>query len=159
MPSQAAPTLSLQSLLVQEHILLSLAATSKKRVFEEVGFLFERTAKLDRAAVTESLFARERMGSTGLGHGVAIPHGRIRGLKEPKVALIRLACPIGFDAADDAPVSLLFVLLVPENASQKHLDLLSEIAEILSDDDKRDALASAATVEAVQNVLFAGSLL
>lgn len=159
MPSQAAPTLSLQSLLVPDHILLGLAATSKKRVFEEIGFLFERTAKLDRTVVTDSLFARERMGSTGLGHGVAIPHGRIKGLKEPKVALIRLAAAIGFDAADDAPVSLLFVLLVPENASQKHLDLLSEIAEILSDDDKREALASAASVEATLYALFSGTLL
>jgi PTS system nitrogen regulatory IIA component len=150
---------SLQHLLTSDHILLDLAATSKKRVFEEIGFLFERTAKLDRATVTDSLFARERMGSTGLGHGVAIPHGRIKGLKDPKVALIRLAAPIGFDAADDAPVHLLFVLLVPENASQKHLDLLSEIAEILSDDNKREALASAATVEATLHALFAGSLL
>jgi nitrogen PTS system EIIA component len=159
MPSQAAPHLSLQSLLVPEHILLNLAATSKKRVFEEVAFLFERTAKLDRALVTDSLFARERMGSTGLGHGVAIPHGRIKGLKEPKIALIRLSAAIGFDAVDDAPVSLLFVLLVPENASQKHLDLLSEIAEILSDEVKRAELQICPSAEDTLAVLFAGSLL
>jgi nitrogen PTS system EIIA component len=159
MSSQAAPALSLQSLLVPSHIQLGLAATSKKRVFEEIGFLFEHTAKQDRALVTESLFARERLGSTGLGHGVAIPHGRIKGLKEPKVALIQLATPIGFDAVDDAPVSLLFALLVPENASQKHLDLLSEIAELLGDQSKREALQSATSVAAVLAVVSAGSLL
>jgi nitrogen PTS system EIIA component len=159
MPSQAAPALSLQSLLVQDHILLDLAATSKKRVFEEIGFLFERTAKLDRAVVTDSLFARERMGSTGLGHGVAIPHGRIKGLKDPKVALIRMSLPIGFDAIDDEPVNLLFVLLVPENASQKHLDLLSEIAEILSDETKRSVLLRTTSIAETLAALFAGSLL
>jgi nitrogen PTS system EIIA component len=150
---------SLQHLLISENILLGLEVTSKKRVFEEIGFLFERTAQLDRALVTDSLFARERLGSTGLGHGVAIPHGRIKGLKDPKAALLRLAEPIAFDAADDAPVGLLFVLLVPENASQKHLDLLSEIAEILSDETKRHALASATSTATTLTALFAGSLL
>jgi mannitol/fructose-specific phosphotransferase system IIA component (Ntr-type) len=87
--------LSLHSLLVREHILIGLCATSKKRVFEEIGFLFEKTAKLNRQLITDSLFARERLGSTGLGHGVAIPHGRIKGLKEPQLAFVQLESPIG----------------------------------------------------------------
>lgn len=159
MTTHAAPPLSLQHLLCDAHILLGVESTSKKRVFEEIGFLFERTAKQDRAVVTESLFARERLGSTGLGHGVAIPHGRIKGLKEPKVALLQLVTPIGFDAIDDAPVSLLFAMLVPENASQKHLDLLSEMAELLGDEGKREALQSATSIQAVLAVVNAGSLL
>jgi PTS system nitrogen regulatory IIA component len=159
MPSHTAPTLSLQTLLTPSHVLLGMQATSKKRVFEELGFFFERTAELNRQVVTDSLFARERLGSTGLGHGVAIPHGRIKGLKEPQVAFIQLAHPIGFDALDDAPVSALFVLLVPENASQKHLDLLSAIAELLSDESKRHTLKSATSVEAILLLVNAGSLL
>jgi PTS system nitrogen regulatory IIA component len=159
MPSHHAPTLSLQTLLTPSHIQLGLAATSKKRIFEEIGFLFERTAKLDRSAVTDSLFARERLGSTGLGHGVAIPHGRIKGLKEPHIAMFQLSAGIGFDAVDDAPVSLLFALLVPENATQKHLDLLSGIAELLGDEAKREALKTATSAEAVLAIVNAGSLL
>ena len=83
--------------------------------------------------MTDSLFARERLGSTGLGHGVAIPHGRIKGLKSPMAAVFQLASPIGFDAPDEQPVNLLIFLLVPEAATQKHLEILSEIAEMLSD--------------------------
>jgi nitrogen PTS system EIIA component len=144
---------SLPSLLLSEHILLGLDATSKKRVFEELGFLFERTVKLNRQVVTDSLFARERLGSTGLGHGLAIPHGRIKGLKEPHVAFVQLAKPIGFDAVDDAPVSAMFVLLVPENASQKHLDLLSEIAAVMAVEAKQEALKTVSSAQALLNLI------
>lgn len=92
------------------------------------------------ALVTDSLFARERLGSTGLGHGVAIPHGRIKGLKTPMAAVFRLAQPIGFDAPDEQPVGLLIFLLVPEAATQKHLEILSEIAELLSNSALREKI-------------------
>ena len=145
--------MALQQLLNPSHVLLGFEVTSKKRLFEEIGFLFERTAKLNRSLVTDSLFARERLGSTGLGFGVAIPHGRIKGLKEPQVAVLQLQSPIGFDAADGAPVGLVFALLVPENATQKHLDLLAEIAELLGDESKREAFKSATSVAAIQTLL------
>jgi PTS system nitrogen regulatory IIA component len=90
--------------------------------------------------VAESLFARERLGSTGLGHGVAIPHGRIKGLKSPMAAVFQLANAIGFDAPDEQPVSLLIFLLVPEASTQKHLEILSEIAELLSDTSLREKI-------------------
>jgi mannitol/fructose-specific phosphotransferase system IIA component (Ntr-type) len=106
---------------------------ARKRAFEEAGLLFENLHGLSRALITDSLFARERLGSTGLGHGVAIPHGRIKGLKAPMAAVFQLAQPIGFDAPDEQPVGLLIFLLVPEAATQKHLEILSEIAELLSD--------------------------
>lgn len=137
--------------------MLGLEVTSKKRLFEEIGFLFERTAGVARANITESLFARERLGSTGLGHGVAIPHGRIKGLKEPQLAAVQLKDAIGFDAADGAPVQLVFTLLVPENAKQKHLDLLAEIAELLSDESKRTALKMATNVAAFTAIVHAGA--
>ena len=104
--------------------------------------LFENLHGLSRALVTDSLFSRERLGSTGLGHGVAIPHGRIKGLKSPMAAVFQLAQPIGFDAPDDQVVSLLIFLLVPEAATQKHLEILSEIAELLSDADLREKLVA-----------------
>src|SRR5947208_8593524 len=121
------------NLLRADHIVLDLQVSSKKRLFEQAGLLFENHHGLARSLVFDSLFARERLGSTGLGHGVAIPHGRIKGLKAPMAALFQLAQPIGFDAPDEQPVVLLIFLLVPEAATQKHLEILSEIAELLSD--------------------------
>ena len=123
-------------------VLAQVEVTSKKRAFEEAGLLFENLHGLSRALVTDSLFSRERLGSTGLGHGVAIPHGRIKGLKSPMAAVFQLAKPIGFDAPDDQVVGLLIFLLVPEAATQKHLEILSEIAELLSDADLRVKLLS-----------------
>jgi Phosphotransferase system mannitol/fructose-specific IIA domain (Ntr-type) len=130
----------LASILPAAQVLVHVDATSKKRAFEEAGLLFESQQGLSRALITDSLFARERLGSTGLGHGVAIPHGRIKGLKAPMAAVFQLQNPIGFDAPDEQPVSLLIFLLVPEAATQKHLQILSEIAELLSDATLREKL-------------------
>jgi nitrogen PTS system EIIA component len=130
----------LAAILPSTQVLAGVDATSKKRAFEEAGLLFENLHNLSRALVTDSLFARERLGSTGLGHGVAIPHGRIKGLKAPMAAMFSLSNAIGFDAPDEQPVSLLIFLLVPEAATQKHLEILSEIAEMLSDAALRERL-------------------
>jgi PTS system nitrogen regulatory IIA component len=121
-------------------VLVTVDASSKKRAFEQAGLLFENQHTIARGIVTDSLFARERLASTGLGHGVAIPHGRIKGLKNPLAAVLRLQQPIGFEAPDDEPVSLLIFLLVPEAATQRHLEILSEIAEMLSDRALRERL-------------------
>jgi PTS system nitrogen regulatory IIA component len=130
-------------LLSPTHVLVDLQASSKKRLFEQAGLLFENHDAIARSQVFDSLFARERLGSTGLGEGVAIPHGRIKGLKEALGALVRLAQPIPFDAPDGAPVTLAFVLLVPEKATEKHLQILSELAQMFSDRSLREAMAAA----------------
>lgn len=132
----------LAAILPPDQVLVDVDATSKKRAFEEAGLLFEQAHGISRALVADSLFARERLGSTGLGHGVAIPHGRIKGLRSPMAAVFRLAQPIGFDAPDEQPVSLMIFLLVPEASTQKHLEILSEIAEMLSDSGLRERLKS-----------------
>lgn len=138
----------LASILSLAQVLVRVDATSKKRAFEEAGLLFEELHGLSRSLVTDSLFSRERLGSTGLGHGVAIPHGRIKGLKSPMAAVLQLAQPIGFDAPDEQTVSLMIFLLVPEAATQRHLEILSEIAEMLSDANLREKLlASSSAVE------------
>ncbi|MEJ6003389.1 PTS sugar transporter subunit IIA [Paucibacter soli] len=139
----------LAAILPAGNVLVNVDASSKKRVFEHAGLLFENNHSISRASVTDNLFARERLGSTGLGHGVAIPHGRIKGLKNPLAAVLRVQQAIGFDAPDDEPVSLLIFLLVPEAATQRHLEILSEIAEMLSDRELREKLKTepdAATV-------------
>ncbi len=130
----------LAAILPASNVLVDVDATSKKRVFEQAGLLFENHNAIARGFVTDNLFARERLGSTGLGHAVAIPHGRIKGLKNPLAAVIRTRAPIGFDAPDDEPVNLLIFLLVPESATQRHLEILSEIAEMLSDRELRERL-------------------
>jgi PTS system nitrogen regulatory IIA component len=130
-------------LLPESNILLDIEATSKKRLFEQVGALFEDRAQIARSIVFDSLFAREKLGSTGLGQGIAIPHGRIKGLDHALAAFVRPRQPIPFDAPDGKPVGQVFVLLVPEHATEEHLQLLSELAGMFSERSFRDELASA----------------
>ena len=142
-------------LLSPAHIALDLQVSSKKRLFEQAGLLFENQDGVGRSLVFDSLFARERLGSTGLGQGVAIPHGRIKGLKEARGAFLRLAQPVPFDAPDGNPVNLVFVLLVPEKATEKHLQILSELAQMFSDKALRELLARAADAEALYQLIAA----
>jgi len=130
-------------LLPARNVMLDLQVSSKKRVFEQAALLFENEHGIERGKVFDSLFARERLGSTGLGQAVAIPHGRIKGLKEALAAVVRVQQPIPFDAPDGQPVTLLVFLLVPEHATEEHLEILSELAELLSDTSIRDTLMNA----------------
>jgi PTS system nitrogen regulatory IIA component len=142
-------------LLPPANVLLDLSVSSKKRLFEQVGLLFENNHGIARSLVFDSLFARERLGSTGLGQSVAIPHGRIKGLKEALGAFVRLAQPVPFDAPDGKPVQLLFVLLVPEQATEKHLQILSELAQMFSDRALREAMVSAPDAAALHQLVTA----
>ncbi len=142
-------------LLSVSHVALDLPASSKKRLFEQAGLMFENLDGIARSLVFDSLFARERLGSTGLGQGVAIPHGRIKGLKEALGAFIRLAQPVPFDAPDGNPVSLVFVLLVPEQATERHLQILSELAQMFSDKQLREAMGRAPDAAALHQLISA----
>jgi nitrogen PTS system EIIA component len=142
-------------LLRPANVVVDLQASSKKRLFEQAGLLFENQHGVARSLVFDSLFARERLGSTGLGQGVAIPHGRIKGLKDSLCAFFRLAQPVPFDAPDGNPVSLAFVLLVPEQATEKHLQLLSELAQMFSDKALREAMGQAADAAALHELITA----
>lgn len=141
------------NLLPPSNILLDAQVTSKKRVFEQAGLVFENNQGIARSKVFDSLFARERLGSTGLGQAVAVPHGRIKGLRDPIAAFIRVQDPIPFDAPDGQPVSLLMFLLVPESANQHHLDILSELAQMLSDQDFRDKLLQETDASAIHQLI------
>ena len=130
----------ISKILPAENVILDADSSSKKRVFERVGILFENTHQIARSQVFDSLFAREKLGSTGLGQGVAIPHGRIKGLRDPVAAFVKTQAPIPFDAPDGQPVNLIFVLLVPERATDLHLQLLGELAQMFSDKSFREQL-------------------
>ncbi len=143
----------ISSILPVSNIVLDLPATSKKRAFEHAALTFENNQGLARLTVFDSLFSRERLGSTALGHGVAVPHGRLKGLKEPVATFIRLAQPVPFDAPDSQPVRLLMFLLVPEESTQKHLDILAELAQMLSSAELRHGLNEAQTPEEIRSIL------
>jgi PTS system nitrogen regulatory IIA component len=142
-------------LLPPANVLSDLAASSKKRLFEHIGLLFENNHGVARTAVFDSLFARERLGSTGLGQGIAIPHGRIKGLKDALGAFVRVAQPVPFDAPDGKPVQLVFALLVPEHATEKHLEILSELAQMFSDRALREALGAAPDAASLHQIISA----
>jgi nitrogen PTS system EIIA component len=130
----------ISKILLPDNILLDTESASKKRVFERVGLLFENNQQIARSQVFDSLFAREKLGSTGLGQGVAIPHGRIAKLRDATAAFVRTSHPIPFDAPDGLPVNLIFVLLVPERATDLHLQILGELAQMFSDTQFRNRL-------------------
>ena len=140
-------------LLPVANVVLDLDVTSKKRVFEHVGLLFENVLGVGRVQVYDALFARERLGSTGLGHGIAIPHGRIKGLREAAGAFVRTRAPIPFEAPDGNPVQLIFVLLVPEKATDLHLQIRSELAQMFSDKEMRAQLAALPDARDLQRLI------
>lgn len=140
-------------ILPPSNVVIDMDVSSKKRVFEQAGLLFENNHSIARAQVFDSLFAREKLGSTGLGQGVAIPHGRVKGLKNAVGALVRMKAPIPFDAPDGQGVSLIFLLMVPDRATDAHLQILSELAEMFSDKVFRDQLLAAATASDLHSLI------
>jgi PTS system nitrogen regulatory IIA component len=148
----------LSRILPARNIVLDLAVTSKKRAFEQASLLFENNNGIERAAVFESLFNRERLGSTALGGGIAVPHGRVKGIKHSAAAFFRLAQPIAFDAPDRQPVSQLLFLVTPEAETQQHLDILAEVAQRLSEPSLRDRLLTELDPSVVQQLLTTGQV-
>ena len=117
------------------HVACRGTANSKKRVLELLSDLIVKDDPgLTQMEVYGSLLNRERIGSTALGHGVAIPHGRLSSISKPVGAFLQLRHGVDYEAPDDEPVSLFFALLVPENSSGQHLDILAHLAELFSDE-------------------------
>ena len=128
-------------ILPRSNVVLELEASSKQDAFERISEVLEKNCSIARTIVLENLLAREVLGSTGLGHAVAVPHGRIKGLKSAMAALVRLKTPIPFDSPDGKPVTLLIVVLIPDNVTQQHLEILSEVAEMFSNEIFRNMLS------------------
>jgi PTS system nitrogen regulatory IIA component len=147
-------TMQLHELVSPERIDCALAATSKKRLLENLSTLMRSgNPGLDDHAAFQCLIERERLGSTGVGNGIAIPHGRMRGLDKAVGAFAILESDMDYDAIDQKPVKLVFALLVPENATDEHLQLLSQIARMMADDEYRNRLLAARTSDQVYDVL------
>ena len=129
---------------------------SKKRLFEQAAASISAEFDLDQESVYRSLLAREKLGSTAIGHGVAIPHSRMSGCSEPLGCLILLSEGVDFGAPDGADVEIAFILLVPEAATQDHLDLLASLANAFSNADIRDRLKKADSAGDARLVLLEG---
>lgn len=128
---------------------------SKKRLLEDISELLARIApQLSQNEIFESLINREKLGSTGLGKGVAIPHGRMAALDRPVCAFIKLDTPIDFDAMDERPVDMVFALLVPEDSTEEHLQILSTIAELFSDESFCAGMRQCASNDCVYRILI-----
>lgn len=124
----------LDDLLDPTRTMCRVEATSKKRIFELVAArIADSQPVLDDDSIYNQLLAREKLGSTGLGQGVAIPHCRVDGCPEPLGCIITLSEAVNFDAPDDARVDVLFVLIVPAEATQEHLNILATLARVFSD--------------------------
>lgn len=141
-------------LLTPERVRCKEPASSKKRALETgAGLLADDVPSMSRLDIFDALNTRERLGSTGLGHGMALPHGRVSGLDAPIAACLTLAEPVDFDAPDRQRVDVLFLLLVPRDCSSEHLRILAALAEMFNDPELRDALRAQTSPEDLVAVL------
>ena len=147
----------LSPLLGPDRIALLAGPADRDRVLDEAARLLAGDSGTDRDAVAECLRQRERLGSTAIGHGVAIPHGRCAAWGEARAAFLRLDPPVDFDAGDGEPVDLVFARAVPEHFTQQHLQLLSELAERFADAGWREALRKAPDAAALRALLLDGA--
>ena len=140
-------------LLTPNRIVLEVNVSSKKRAMELLSEqLASATTGLTPVDILNRLLARERLGSTGLGYGIAIPHSRMESIEEAIGAVLKLQQGIDFDAADQQPVDFLFALLVPENSTEEHLELLSQLAEMFSEETIRTKLRTATNARELINI-------
>ncbi|MBU1193032.1 MAG: PTS IIA-like nitrogen regulatory protein PtsN [Gammaproteobacteria bacterium] len=141
-------------LISPESVSCCQETTSKKRALEQLSqLLSQRTPSITAEEIFDCLVGRERLGSTGLGHGVGIPHGRMAGLETPLAACLTLDAGVDFDAIDRKPVDLLVALLVPEEATDEHLQLLAQLASMFSDNDFTQKLREARTSQELYRLL------
>ncbi|WP_415891447.1 PTS IIA-like nitrogen regulatory protein PtsN [Neptuniibacter sp. SY11_33] len=142
-------------LLTPSSTLCGLEGSSKKRILEKASeIISEQNPDLEASCIFNGLHGREKLGSTGIGDGIAIPHCRLSDCDDAKGYLIKLAQPIDFDAIDSKPVDLLFVLLVPEDATSEHLQTLASIAELFSQESVREHLRSVEDNEALYQAIY-----
>ncbi len=139
-------------LLSSGDVIVGLDVPNKLRALEQAAVILERRHKVSHAPVLRALWRREQVGSTALGHGIAVPHARITGISEPIVLFVRMKSAIEFHAPDHKPVSLLFVILVPEHANDEHLKILATVSEMFSNKSFRDRLEATTEPAAIQSL-------
>jgi PTS system nitrogen regulatory IIA component len=146
----------LSDLLTADRIVLLVEPRDRDAVMDAAARLLADSAPASTTAIGDCLRQRERLGSTAIGHGVAIPHGRSNAFDSARAAFLRLQTPVDFDAGDGVPVDLVFAMVVPEHFTQQHLQLLSELAEAFADPGFRETLRAAQDVDALRATLLDG---
>jgi PTS system nitrogen regulatory IIA component len=146
-------TISMRDLIQPQAVVASLEAASKKDVLQGIAAAASGLAGKDTLATFDVLWERERLGTTGVGHGIAIPHGRVPGLDKVMGLFARLAQPVAFEAIDDKPVDLVFLLLAPESAGADHLQALATVSRLLRDPKLCDQLRKAKDAAAIYKLL------
>lgn len=145
--------MDLGDLIAQNGVVAALKAKSKKQALQELAHVASEVTGLESREIFDTLLQRERLGSTGIGNGVAIPHGKIEGLEHVACIFARLDKPIDFDAIDNEPVDLIFLLLAPESAGADHLKALARISRLLREDDALEKLRGSQDKNALYSVL------
>lgn len=148
------------SLLNASRIQCEALTTSKKKSLQLVAQLIEDSLEPNPddeddvdMDVIDALAAREKLGCTGMGHGIAIPHGRVDFIDEPVGALVTLAEPVNFDAPDKKPVDIVFGLLIPEESTEEHLHILASLAGFFNSEQNREKMRAAKTPAAILDML------
>ena len=144
-------------LLTPEGVIPNLEATSKKHALQDLAARAGPICGIDERAIFDVLLARERLGSTGVGNGVAIPHGKLAELGHLVALFAKLDTPVDFDAADDVPVDLVFLLLAPESVGADHLKALAKVSRYLLDREVCARLRGAESVKSLHAVLTQGA--
>lgn len=151
-------SIGIGDILTPERTLIDVQVTSKKKLLEFLaGFIAEQLGEASPDDIFDRLLGRERLGSTGIGEGIAIPHCRLRECEEAIGILMRLEEPVDFDAIDRKPVDLVFALLVPEEATEQHLQILAMLARNFSEADYREALRNAPDASRLYQRALAGN--
>ena len=145
--------MNLGTLLDLRAISPRVGGSSKRQVLSVIADIAARNFGLPAEAVLDALLEREAAGSTGVGHGVAVPHARIEGVERMRAVFVRLEQPVPFEAVDDQPVDLLFALFAPKGASSEHLRALARVSRLLRQPDIREQLRQAKTAEAIHLLL------
>src|SRR6202789_3077546 len=146
--------MNISDLLAPEAVLASLKAQNKKQLLQELAARAHARTGLPEEQIFETLIERERLGTTGVGSGIAIPHGRMAGATSITGVFARLESPITYDAVDGQPVDLIFMLLAPENAGADHLKALARVSRLLRDKAVCEKLRAAKTAEALYSILI-----
>ena len=145
--------MDLGELLDPGAITLKVHASSKRQALSIVAEIAVRTLDATAAEITSKLLARERLGSTGVGHGVAVPHARLKGLERMHGVFVRLETPVDFASVDDQPVDLIFALLAPADHPAEHLRALAKVSRALRQSDLREQLRQAHSADAIRALL------
>ena len=159
---------TLGSLLDTSRITCGASISSKKKSLQFVAELIEDSLDINNddddddegvdMDIMDALAARERLGCTGMGHGIAIPHGRVDFISEPIGALLTLTEPVAFDAPDDVPVDIIFGLLIPEDQTEEHLHILASLARFFNAPENRDAIRNSSNAEEILHTLLQRSI-